>query len=394
MKKEEIDKEQINKFFSLSNKVLKVLFILLIILLILLITYLLNAWQVFSFLVTLLKVISPVFIGFVLAWLLDPLVNRFEKKMPRGVACTLVYLLFLAVLIGIVALFIPSLTSGIRDLVSSLPKTFDSIQGFLADLFEKNKAWSGYQDTILQKIGEFGTGLAKTLPNVVFSFIRNLVSGGTIFFLGLLIGFYLLFNFRKAKGHVLSIMPVSWHENAKDLMRRINGKLRSYVQGVLLVMFFVFITQFIGFSLSGLRAPVVFALFCAITDIIPYIGPWIGGVPAVIIGFTMNPMTGIFTLVSIVVCQILENNFYQPLIMGKAMKLHPVTIILGLLIFSHFFGMIGMIVATPVIACFKIIFEFIEEKTGLSEKLYGYQKKEKKKTVKKDSTKKNLVEEN
>ena len=302
MKKEEIDKEQINKFFSLSNKVLKVLFILLIILLILLITYLLNAWQVFSFLVTLLKVISPVFIGFVLAWLLDPLVNRFEKKMPRGVACTLVYLLFLAVLIGIVALFIPSLTSGIRDLVSSLPKTFDSIQGFLADLFEKNKAWSGYQDTILQKIGEFGTGLAKTLPNVVFSFIRNLVSGGTIFFLGLLIGFYLLFDFRKAKGHVLSIMPVSWHENAKDLMRRINGKLRSYVQGVLLVMFFVFITQFIGFSLSGLRAPVVFALFCAITDIIPYIGPWIGGVPAVIIGFTMNSMIGIFTLVSIVVC--------------------------------------------------------------------------------------------
>lgn len=161
MKKEEIDKEQINKFFSLSNKVLKVLFILLIILLILLITYLLNAWQVFSFLVTLLKVISPVFIGFVLAWLLDPLVNRFEKKMPRGVACTLVYLLFLAVLIGIVALFIPSLTSGIRDLVSSLPKTFDSIQGFLADLLRKIKLGVVIKIRFYKKLGSLEQDLLR-----------------------------------------------------------------------------------------------------------------------------------------------------------------------------------------------------------------------------------------
>ena len=384
MKKEELDKKQINKFFSISNKILKVLFILLIILLILLLTYLLNEWHVLSFLLTILKIISPVFIGFVIAWLLDPLVTRFQKKMPRGLACTLVYLIFIAFLVGIVALFIPSLASGVHDLVNSFPKTIDSIQDFISNLFQGNTMLGDYQDQILTKIGEVGTSLAQTLPNTLLSFARTLVSGGTSFFLGMLIGFYLLFDFRKVKGHILSLMPNSWHENAKDLMNRMNSRLRSYVQGVLLVMLFVFITQFIGLSLAGLRAPVVFAIFCAITDIIPYIGPWIGGIPAVIIGFTMDPMTGIFTLVSIVVCQILENNFYQPLIMGKAMKLHPVTIILGLLIFSHFFGMIGMIIATPVIACFKIVFEFIEEKTGLSKKFHSYQKKEKK-TRKSDS---------
>ena len=187
-----------------------------------------------------------------------------------------------------------------------------------------------------------------------------------------MIGFYLLFDFKKFQSHILSLLPHSWHENAVDLMQRINGKLRSYVQGVLIVMLLVFVTQSIGLTLAGLKAPIVFAIFCAITDIIPYIGPWIGGIPAVVVGFTVSPMTGVLTLISIIVCQLLENNFYQPLIMGKTMKLHPVTIMIGLLIFSYFFGMIGMIVATPVIASLKLIFEFIEEKTAIWKKLHSY----------------------
>ena len=110
----------------------------------------------------------------------------------------------------------------------------------------------------------------------------------------------------------------------------------------------------------------MFALFCAITDVIPYFGPYIGAIPAVIVGFTMSPVVGVFCIVSIVVVQLLENNFYQPLIMGHTMKLHPVTIMIGLLIFQHFFGIIGMIIATPVIASLKVIITFINEKTKLT----------------------------
>ena len=88
-----------------------------------------------------------------------------------------------------------------------------------------------------------------------------------------------------------------------------------------------------------------------------------------LVGFTISPLTGIFCIVAIVIVQLLENNFYQPLIMGHAMKLHPVTIMLGLLIFEHFFGIIGMIVATPVIATFKVIFTFIDEKVELVKKI-------------------------
>jgi predicted PurR-regulated permease PerM len=133
-------------------------------------------------------------------------------------------------------------------------------------------------------------------------------------------------------------------------------------------MFLVFITQSIGLTLAGMEAPIIFALFCAVTDIIPYFGPYIGGIPAVIVGFTISPITGICVLISIIVVQLLENNFYQPLIMGHTMKLHPVTIMLGLLIFQHFFGIIGMVIATPVIACLKVFVIFLNEKLKLFEK--------------------------
>ena len=315
--------------------------------------------------------------------------------MPRVVACILTYLIIFGSLILILAFTVPTLSSSVSEIVNVIPDIVDNAQDFASDVLEKfgdSKQVESYKNTMLDKIESVGADFASTLPNSIWNFGKGVISGATSIVLGLMIGFYLLFDFRKFQGHLLSIIPKRWHINTKDLMGRINGKLRSYVGGVLLVCFLVFITQSIGFSLAGLKAPLLFALFCAITDVIPYIGPWIGGAPAVIVGFTIDPMVGVFCLVSVLVCQLLENNFYQPLIMGKTMKLHPVTIMLGLLLFNYFFGMIGMIVATPVIATIKIIFEFIMEYSNLGEKFYNYQENNKK-TVKEKSTEEHLIEE-
>ncbi len=392
---DELDYKAINKFFYTSNNLLNLAIILVIVLAILLATYLIKEWNILGIIGTILSVISPVFIGFIIAWLLDPIATRFAKKMPRVLACILTYLIIFGGIILILAFTVPTFSSGISDIVSVVPDIVDNVQNFAGDFLENlgnSKQIESYKDTLLTRIEEVGSSLVNTLPNTIWNFGRGVVSGATNIVLGLMIGFYLLFDFRKFQGHLLSIIPKDWHKGAKDLMNRINGKLRSYVGGVLLIMLLVFITQSIGFSLAGLSAPFLFALFCAITDVIPYIGPWIGGAPAVIVGFTIDPMVGVFCLVSVLVCQLLENNFYQPLIMGKTMKLHPVTIMLGLLIFNYFFGMIGMIVATPLIATIKIIFEFIMENTTLGEKFSNYQENNKK-TMKEKSTEESLIEE-
>ena len=391
-KTNELDYKTINRFFYTSNNLLKFVFVLVIVLAILLLTYLIKEWNILGIVGTILAVISPVFIGFIVAWLLDPLATKLATKMPRVIACILTYLIIFGGIILILLLTVPTLSSSVSEIVNVVPDIVDNAQEFVSNILENlgdSSQVENYKNTMLAKIENVGTEIASTLPNTIWNFGRGFISGATNIILGLMIGFYLLFDFHKFQGHILSIIPKSWHNNAKDLMSRINGKLRSYVGGVLLIMVLVFITQSIGFSLAGLSAPFLFALFCAITDVIPYIGPWIGGAPAVIVGFTIDPMIGLFCLISVIVCQLLENNFYQPLIMGKTMKLHPVTIMLGLLLFNYFFGMIGMIVATPVIATIKIIFEFIIEHSSIGEKFNNYQESNKKTVIEK-STKESL----
>lgn len=392
-KNKELDTKAINNFFYLSNSVLRFVYILVIALAILIVTYLIKEWNILGIIGKILSVISPVFIGFIIAWLLDPLATKFSKKMPRVLACIITYLIIFGGLITILAFTVPTFSSGVSDIANVVPEIVDKTQDVASDFLENlgnSKEVKTYKDTLLIKIEDMGSSIASTLPDTIWNFGKGFIGAATNIILGIMIGFYLLFDFRKFQGHFLSFIPSNWHDNTNDLMQRINGKLRNYVQGVLLIMFLVFITQSIGFSLAGLSAPFLFALFCAITDVIPYIGPWIGGAPAVIVGFTIDPMVGIFCLVSVLVCQLLENNFYQPLIMGKTMKLHPVTIMLGLLLFNHFFGMIGMIIATPVIATIKIIFEFFIENTSLGEKFNNYQKNNKK-TMKEKSTENNLT---
>ena len=346
-----------------------------IISIILLGTYLLKEWKLLGFVKEFLIVISPIFIGFLIAWLFEPLASKMEKnKIPRILACIIIYLFIIGALILIGYLFVPSLISQIKDFVQAAPSIFDSLTNTALKIIKKFDP-NGYinirhlKKEITTYLTSFGMSIASDLPKYILSIGKTIINGGLNFILGLMVGFYLLYDFNKVNQLIENMLPNKFKSGYKDLTHRINTSLRSYVQGVLLIMLLVFITQTVGLTLAGLKAPIIFALFCAVTDIIPYFGPYIGGIPAVIVGFTMSPITGICVLISIIIVQLLENNFYQPLIMGHTMKLHPVTIMIGLLIFEHFFGILGMVVATPVIACLKVFVIFIDEKINISEKI-------------------------
>jgi len=373
----ELDVTNLNNIIRTGKRILGIGYFMAIVCLILLGTYLVKEWKILGFIKELIIVISPIFIGFLIAWLFEPLVTKLEKKkIPRIVGCILIYLMIIGILFLISYLFIPSLLSQVKDFVKVAPNIFDNITDFAMNLITKFGVGnivdiSDLKKEITSRLTNFGLGIVSDIPKYIISIGKTIISGGLNFILGLMIGFYLLYDFNKVNKHIYSIIPASWKEGYIELTDRINNSLRSYVQGVLLIMLLVFITQTIGLTIAGMEAPIVFALFCAVTDIIPYFGPYIGGIPAIIVGFTISPITGICVVISIVVVQLLENNFYQPLIMGHTMKLHPVTIMIGLLIFEHFFGIIGMVIATPVIACIKVLIKFINEKFNVIEKITG-----------------------
>ena len=153
---------------------------------------------------------------------------------------------------------------------------------------------------------------------------------------------------------------------------------RGYVSGTLFTSLIVTFFTFIGLLISGISSPLLFAIFCGITNIVPYFGPYIGGIPTIIVAFSINPMCGIITLITILLVQVIEGNIINPIIVGKATDIHPITIIIGLLIFQHYFGIVGMIIATPVIGAIKILFNFFNDKYHLVD-LIKTPKQEKKK---------------
>ncbi|MDY5875940.1 MAG: AI-2E family transporter [Bacilli bacterium] len=376
-KEKEIDVTSLNHILRTGKKLMSIGYFMAILALIILGTFLIKEWKILGILKEFIIVISPIFIGFLVAWLFEPLVKKLQaKKVPRLLGCILSYLLILGVIFLIAYMFIPSLVTQIKDFVAAAPEIFKELTKFVTNIIEKFDTnhlinIKDVKKEITSIISNFGMGLVSNLPEYALSIGKSIINGGLNFVLGLMIGFYLLFDFDKVNENIDKMLPKTWKENFRELTKRINTSLRSYVQGVLLVMFLVFLTQSIGLTLAGMEAPLLFALFCAVTDIIPYFGPYIGGIPAVIVGFTISPITGICVLISILVVQLLENNFYQPLIMGHTMQLHPVTIMLGLLIFEHFFGILGMVIATPVIACIKVLLIFVNEKTGIIESITG-----------------------
>lgn len=374
-KDDALDYKKINEGIGIGVNLLRVIFILAVALLIFVCSKLLRDWEILPLIGRILSIISPFFIGILIAWLVDPMVKALQKRgVHRTLGTIFVYVIFLSAVYLVLRVMIPTVWHQLNELISSVPSFLNSIKDWIDEAFDRVSDMSGYdlkdaQDNVYQTINNLGNSLTVGLPTTIMNVVSTVITGGANLLIGLLIGFYMSLDFGNVKQHLLNCVPKSYRKDIKDLMERLNANLRSYVHGTLRIMLILFVFQSIALWIAGLPAPMIFGLFCAVTNVIPYIGPYIGGAPAVIVGLSISPMTGICTLIAVVIAQLLESNFLQPLVMGKTMKLHPVTIMIGLLLFGSFFGILGMIFATPIIAIMKTILLFINEKFSLMERV-------------------------
>lgn len=363
-----INVRDVNEVVGLSKKILHLVYIMMIIGIIFLGTLIIKEWGILSLIVTLLKVATPFFIGFVIAWLFNPIVVKLENRgWKRGIACVTVYLAFIIILFAFFGMLIPTLYNQLNDLVAVLPSIFNQVKLWITSFLDKFNSSEMFnvteiENNIFKVMENLAGGIANDLPSTIVSIAGSLVSGLGTIGVSLVVGIYLLFDFNDVTDHLLKYIPKSHKEETKILVDNIANELRKCVNGTLLVAFMVFVCDSIGFAFAGLKSPILFGLLCGITDLIPYIGPYIGGAAAVIVGFSQNPIIGIITLIVATVVQLVENYVLQPVVMSKTMQLHPVTIIIGLLIFGHFFGIVGMILATPILSLFKVLYRFLANK--------------------------------
>jgi len=364
MKKDK-NKEEVQEVLTLTSRILKILYVVIIVGIVFIVSVLLKEWKAFEFIFKIIKIISPVIIGLVIAWLLNPLVSSLSSKgMKRVYSTVIVYIVLISGILLILWTLVPIISNQINDLTKMIPTLVTDITNRINEILDRFANIDGLdietiRTGVFTSIEEYGRNIVVSVPDAFVKIVTGLFSSLGQFVIGLLVGFYLLFNFDSASKHLFSFIPKKYYKEVKLLFKVINSKLHSFVKGTLFSSSILFLINAIGFAFAGLKAPVLFGLFCGITNIIPYIGPYIGGVPAIIVGFSQGTVTGILVLMIIVVSQLLEGNILHPLIMSKTMKLHPVTIIVSLLIFGSLFGIVGMVIATPLVSLLKILIKYI-----------------------------------
>ncbi|MBE6154960.1 MAG: AI-2E family transporter [Firmicutes bacterium] len=365
-----IDNKEVNDVVTLAKKILKILYVVMIAAIILFGTIILKQLNIWNLLLTFLKVLSPLFIGFVIAWLFNPLVKKLNNKgIPRIWGSLLVYAIFLFLIYLFLRVLIPTFYTQINDLIGMLPAIFDKFK-VVATNFIDQIAISGidlttFKDNLFNGTNDILINFTNSLPNSIMNILGSLFSGLGTILISLVVGLYMLFDFDAITKHFIKLVPNKNKYEIEVLITDIGKEVRKTVSGTLLVALMVFICDTIGFAIVGLNAPLLFGALCGLTDLIPYVGPYIGGAAAVIVAFSQGTITGVAVLIVCIIVQLIENYILQPVVMSKTTKLHPVTIMIGLLVFGHFFGILGMIIATPCIALLKVIFRFIVKKYDL-----------------------------
>lgn len=368
-----IDYQSLNEVINISKKILKVTLYLIILSLVGLCIYLGKEIKILTFIGNVLSVATPFFIGIVIAWLLDPFVTWLsKKKVNRTIGSSFVFLIFIAVLYLFFRLLVPMLYTQINEFVGILPSLFNKFGVFMGNAFDRLAVGgidlSTIESSIYEGVEKFAVNLTTELPTTILNFTTGLVSSVGTFLLGLVVGFYLLIDFDGVK-HVLDFFPKKWHYSIKKVCNELNTTFKAFVQGTLLIALAVSVLSWILFKIVGLPSPMLFGVIAGITNIIPYIGPWIGGAIAAIVGFTVSPLVGVLTIVVALLVQQVDNIVLHPVIMSKTVHLHPVTIMITLLIFGYFWGIIGMILSTPIVAGLKIILNAIDERYEILERL-------------------------
>jgi len=307
-------------------------------------------------------VFFPILITGFLYFLLNPVVNFLErKKLPRLAAILIIYVLFASLLVLAIGNLVPAVTKQATELANDLPVFADKTTDFFYDVVQSSefKSFRDEQREMIDTVQERVIEYANTLPNQLTNGLRGFFGIVTNIAIILVTVPFLLFYMFK-DGHrfpqaVSRFIPADYRDEGLKILKETGETLSAYIQGQVLVASMVGILAFIGYLVIDLRYALIMALIVAFTNIIPYVGPIIGGAPAVLVAFFDSPTKALLVIVVILVAQQVEGNFLSPMILGKSLDTHPATIIIILLAAGNLAGVLGMVLAVPTYAVTKTI---------------------------------------
>lgn len=328
-------------------------------------------------------------VGYLIAYILHPIVMWLGRlRFPRGLAVIVTYTLLLLVL-AFGSLVISQVVGEFGRFVQLVPRALDDMSSwftavqewlvglsehlpeFITSRFEGGDGEEGAGEIAVQIREQFQsflqqlvTGLQGVLQRLVAGGPGMLLSGATAvisttfqIFLILLAGAYFLYDFPRFSLAFMRLVPLRYRTVTKDLINKADLAVGGYLRGQLLITMMLGVMIWIGLTIIGVPLATAISFLAAVFNLVPYLGPILGVVPAVLLAFTVSPVAAILAVLVFILANQLEAHLLSPLILSRSTNLHPITVMLSIMAGVGLMGLLGALVAVPVVAMVKVVLE-------------------------------------
>ncbi|WOV89007.1 AI-2E family transporter [Sporosarcina oncorhynchi] len=312
-------------------------------------------------------VVLPIILATIAYYLLRPILRVLEKiRIPRIWGIFIIFIGLIGLITLLVFLVFPFLKNQFSNLIEEFPTYFQQML-INIDNFFRTSIFSTYYkeldinvnhilDNGLGTIGQFFTDAIGGIASGVTSFISAL----TGFILSIItvpfILFYLLKDGEKLPAIIKRMLPPRLRDDAEEILHDADHQISAYIQGQILVAICIGIMVSIGFLIIDMKYPLLLGALAMFTSVVPYLGPLIAITPAVIIAIVTSPLMLVKLAIVWTIVQLVDGKFISPQIMGKSLRIHPITIIFVLLTAGSLFGVVGVVLGIPGYALLKVVF--------------------------------------
>ncbi|MDQ0218827.1 AI-2E family transporter [Peribacillus cavernae] len=328
------------------------------ILLTILIIYLLGKMDYFfaPFQKMIATIFFPILIAGLLYYIVRPLVKLLSKFLPKTISILAVFATAVGVIFLVVHYFGPAVSEQVQNLSSQFPNKVKEFSDKSEEAIKENDFGMVKDSENIQgkAIGYFQSISSQITGNLVQIF-STITSIATVLIIVPFILFYFLKDDEKLKPFLLKYIPNNVENEGNKIVKDVDKTLSTYIVGQLTIAVVDGVLMYIGYMIIGLDYAIVLALFAMFLTVVPFLGPFIGIIPALFVALQHEPIMALKVLLVLVIVQQLEGNLVTPHVMGKRLQIHPLTIILLLLVAGSIYGFIGILIAIPLYSVIKTL---------------------------------------
>ncbi|PQD94765.1 AI-2E family transporter [Pradoshia eiseniae] len=310
-------------------------------------------WPFQKFIITLF---FPILIAGLLYYILRPIVQWLSRYMPLALSITLIYLLFGA--LGYVAVKTagPMIISQVSHLVEVVPERAESIADTSKTIIEERSPDFLSVNKVKDYATDYLESFSKKISSNAITIFSTITSALTIIVIVPFIVFYFLKDGHKLKPYLLRHIPQSVEAEGAKILADVDKTLSTYIVGQFIIALADGAMMYIGYLIIGLENALIFAIFATLLTVIPFLGPFLGIIPALISSFLVSPFMALKVLILMIIVQQIEGHLITPQVMGKRLDIHPLTVIFLLLVAGSLYGFVGILIAIPAYSVLKVIF--------------------------------------